>query len=164
MPTTTFDPSQFPLINKGHKFEEFTPGRTFVHHWGRTLTAADNVIFSTALCFWSPMYLNAQYARAHDHRDAVVNPMLVLCIAVGLSVEDLSEAGGPFLGIEACRFHTPVYPGNTVRAVSTVIAARESETRPDEGIVTWSTEVFNQDEVLVASYERTNLVAKRAGS
>ena len=72
------------------------------------------------------MYLNAEYARAHEHPDAVVNPMLVLCTAVGLSVEDLSEAGGPFLGIEACHFHSPVYPGDTVRAVSTVIATRES--------------------------------------
>jgi itaconyl-CoA hydratase len=164
MATTTFDPSNFPVMIKGHKFDEFTLGRKFVHHWGRTLSAADNVIFSTALCFWNPMYLNVEYARAHGHVDTVVNPMLVLCTAVGLSVEDLSEAGGPFLGIEACRFHVPVYPGDTVRAVSTVVATRESETRPNEGIVTWTTEVFNQDDVLVASYERTNLVAKRSST
>ena len=35
----------------------------------------------------------------------VINPMLVLCTVVGLSVEDLSEAGGPFLGVDELTFH-----------------------------------------------------------
>jgi acyl dehydratase len=141
MARAAFDPSQFPLASKGHKFEDFTEGRSFEHHWGRTLTDADNILFSTALCHWAPMSLNVEYARAHGHPEVVVNPMLVLCTAVGLSVEDLSEAGGPFLGIEDCAFHHPVYPGDTTRAASTVISARESDSRPESGIVTWRTEV-----------------------
>ena len=44
----------------------------------------------------------------------MVNPMLVLCTVVGLTVEDLSEAGGPFLGLEGCEFKQPVYPGEEV--------------------------------------------------
>ena len=52
--------------------------------------------------------------------NAVINPFLVLCTVVGLSVEDLSEAGGPFLGIDELTFHRPVYPGDTLTARSDV--------------------------------------------
>jgi itaconyl-CoA hydratase len=155
------DFSTFPLARKGRSFEDFEVDAVFEHHWGRTLTSADNVVFSTATCAWNAMYLNVEFARAHGHPDVVVNPMLVLCTVVGLSVEDLSETGGPFLGIENCTFHRPVHPGDTLTARSTVVAVRESSSRPDDGIVTWSTEAHNQDGELVVDYQRTNLVAKR---
>ena len=89
--------------------------------------------------------------------------MLVLCTVVGLSVEDLSEAGGPFLGVDDCDFHAPVYPGDTLTAESTVVSARESGSRPGFGIVTWHTEGRNQRGEIVVDYKRTNLVAKRRG-
>jgi acyl dehydratase len=157
---TSFDAAAFPLARKGHRFEDFQVGQVWTHHWGRTITAGDNALFSTATCHWSPMYLNAEYARAHEHPDTVVNPMLALCIVVGLSVEDLSEAGGPFLGVEECVFHRPLYPGDTVTARSTVVDARTSESRPGAGIVTWHTEAYDQHGTLVLEFKRTNLVAR----
>src|SRR4029078_7522256 len=96
----------------------------------------DNALFSTAMCNWNPMHLNAEYARGHGHPDVVVNPMLVLCRTVGLSVEDLSEAGGPFLGMEDVVFHRPVHPGDTITASSTVVDAGESQSRPTSAICT----------------------------
>ena len=159
-----FDPAQFELVPHGNRYEDFEIGQTFVHHWGRTITAGDNAVFSTATCNWNPMHLNAEFARAHGHPDMVVNPMLVLCTVLGLSVEDLSEAGGPFLGVEACRFHLPVYPGDTITARSTVTAKRESKSRPGNGTVTWHTEASNQRGETVVDFERTNLVAMRAGA
>src|SRR5207302_1720689 len=50
---TDFDPAAFPLVQKGHQFEEFTVGRVFEHHWGRTITDGDNALFSTAMCNWN---------------------------------------------------------------------------------------------------------------
>ena len=125
------------------------------------ITAGDNAIFSTATCNWNPLHLNAEYARSEGHPDVVVNPMLVLCTVVGLSVEDLSEVGGPFLGMEDVVFHRPVHPGDTLTASSTVVDTRESGSRPHVGIVTWHTEANNQHGDLVVTYRRTNLVAKR---
>lgn len=158
---STFDPAAFPLMAKGRRYEDFSVGQVLAHHWGRTITAGDNALFSTATCNWNPLHLNVEYARAHGHPDVVVNPMLVLCTAVGLSVEDLSEGGGPFLGVDDCRFHQPVYPGDTLTATSVVVDARESTSRPDTGIVTWRTEGRNQRGELVVELTRTNLVAKR---
>jgi acyl dehydratase len=82
---------------------------------------------------------------------------------VGLSVEDLSEAGGAFLGMEDVTFHRPVYPGDTLTAASTVVDKRESSSRPNDGIVTWHTEAHNQRGEMVVDYRRTNLVTKGRG-
>lgn len=159
-----FDPSEFRLVKRGHQYEDFAVDQTFSHHWGRTVTAGDNAAFSTTTCNFNPMHLNADYARSHGHPDVVVNPMLVLCTAVGLSVEDLSEGGGPFLGVENCRFLQAVHPGDTITAASVVTAMRESNSRPDSGTVTWNTEVRNQRGEVVLTYTRTNLITKRGSA
>ena len=153
-----FDPSEFPTLEKGRGFESFRAGQEFSHHWGRTLTRYDNVLFSAAMCFWNPMLLNARYAEAHGHPDTPINPMLVLCTAIGLSVEDLSERSTAFLGVDECQFHRPVYPGDTVRAESEVLTCRRSSSRAGEGIVAWRTNAFNQRDELVLSFQRANLV------
>lgn len=158
---TDFDPSTFPVWRRGNQYQDFSPGQLWQHHWGRTLTHADNATFTSATCNWNPMHTNVEYARAHGHPDVVVNSMLVLCTVLGLSVEDLSEAGGPFLGVNDCRFHRPVYPGDTITASSEVVETRESASRPRDGIVTWHTEARNQRGELVLDFRRTNLVAKR---
>jgi acyl dehydratase len=155
-----FDPGTFRLVRRGRGFEDFRVGQHFQHHWGRTLTNADNAIFTTTTLSYNPLYFNAEYARAAGHPGVVINPMLVLCTIVGLSVEDLSEAGGPFLGVDELTFHRPVYPDDTLTARSTVMATRESESRPGFGIVTWHTEGRNQRDELVVDYTRSNLVTK----
>jgi itaconyl-CoA hydratase len=159
--TTPFDASTFEVVAHGRRFEDFEVGQAFLHHWGRTITAADNTLFSTSMCCWLPMYLNVPYAQSHGHPDAVVHPMLALCTVVGMSVEDLSEGGGAFLGLEDCTFHRSVYPGDTLVARSTVVAMRRSQSRPG-GIVTWRTEGHNQHGDLVVDFTRTNLVAARS--
>lgn len=164
MTSTDPDFSTFPVYEKGNKYEDFSVGDTLNHHWGRTITAGDNALFSTATCTWHPLYLNAAFARQHEHPDMVVNPMLVLCTVVGLSVEDLSESGGPFLGLNDCTFHRPVYPGDTLTAKSTVLDRRESANRPGVGIVSWRTEAFNEAGDLVVDFIRTNLVELREAS
>lgn len=155
-----FDATVFTLQRKGRSLEDFAVGQRFTHHWGRTLTDADNAIFTTATLAYNPLYFNVEYAWAEGHPGVVVNPMLVLCTVVGLSVEDLSEAGGPFLGVDELTFHRPVYPGDTLTAESEVLAVRESASRPAFGIVTWHTEGRNQRGELVVDYQRTNLIAR----
>ncbi len=155
------DFSEFDLWRRGQQFEDFALGQTFTHHWGRTLTAGDATLFASVALRYCPLYVNAEYAKAAGHRDLVVDPLLVLSTVIGLSVEDLSEAGGPFLGVNKVEFGAPVHPGDTITAESTVIDLRESESRPATGIVSWRTVGTNQHGETVVEYERTNLVAKR---
>ena len=155
------DISAFETRPKGKQFEDFEVGQVLEHHWGRTLSQADNALFATSTHAFNPIYFNVEAARADEHPDTVLNPMLVLCTVVGLSVEDLSEGGGPFLGVNDVTFHRPAYPGDTLVARSTVTAKRESKSKPGVGIVSWHSEGLNQRKELVVSYERTNLSFKR---
>ena len=149
------------LIPKGNRYEDMTVGKVFEHHWGRTITDGDNAAFTTQTLSFCPLYFNKEYAKSMGHPSTVVNPMLVFNTVFGLSVEDLSEGGGPFLGVDDCQFLKPVYPGDTLVAKSTVEEARTSKGQPAFGIVRWHTEGFNQNEEKVISFNRTNLVRKR---
>jgi len=152
------------LWAKGNRFEAMIEGRVFEHHWGRTITDGDNAAFTTQTLSFCPLYFNQPYAQSLGHRTTVVNPLLVFNTVFGLSVEDLSEGGGPFLGVDDCNFEQPVYVGDTLTARSTVTAARQSKGQPGFGIVTWHTEGFNQAGERVIEFNRTNLVRRtRAG-
>jgi acyl dehydratase len=148
---------------KGNYYEDFTPGREFDHHWGRTLTESDNILFSALTSFYNPLYFNCAYARAEGYERGVVNPILLFLTVFGLSVEDLSEAGVAFLGVDDLTFHGSVSLGDTVMARSTVRSARRSSKDPRQAIVTWQTEGFDQDGHLVIEFLRTNLVNAREG-
>ena len=149
------------LLPKGNRFEDMTQGRVFDHHWGRTITDGDNAVFTTQTLSFCPLYFNEPYAQSLSHPSTVVNPLLVFNIVFGMSVEDLSEGGGPFLGVDECEFCDNVYVGDTLTARSTVVSARESKGRKGFGIVTWHTEGSNQRGEKVLDYLRTNLVRKR---
>jgi itaconyl-CoA hydratase len=152
------------LRSKGNRYEDMVEGRVFAHHWGRTITAGDNAAFTTQTLSFCPLYFNEPYAQSLGHPRIVVNPLLVFNTVFGLSVQDLSEGGGPFLGVEACRFLAPVYVGDTLTARSTVAARRESRGQAGMGIVTWHTEGFNASGERVIEFRRTNLVRMRAAS
>jgi itaconyl-CoA hydratase len=146
---------------RGFLFEDFEIGRTFDHHWGRTFTAAESMAFATSTMHYNPLYFDDEYARSLGFPRAPVNPFLVFATVLGLSVEDLSEAGGPFLGLEDLVHGEAVYPGDTVRAASVVVAARPSTSRPGWGVVEWETTGTNQRGEVVIRYRRANLSRRR---
>lgn len=149
-----------PIRLRGNTYDAFAVGNVYKHHWGRTVRPADNVLFTSATLQVNPLYFNRPYAQAKGHPDIVVAPMLVFSIVFGLSVEDLSERGGAFLGVEKLTFHKPVYEGDTLRAQSTVVALRESRSDVKHGIATWHTEGFNQRGERVVDFQRSNMVIR----
>ena len=153
--------SQAKLWPKGQLFEDFEEGQKFVHHWGRTITESDTINFTTLTLSYNPLYSNREYAKAHGHPDIVVNPQLVFNVVLGLTVEDCSEIGGPFLGVFDLTYHHQVYPGITLRAESETTECRISDSNPANGIVTWHSKGFDQDDRLVVDFKRTNLVRLR---
>lgn len=148
-------------VRKGNIFADFSIGQVFTHHWGRTLTQAENALYSTLTLHFNPHYFNAEHAKAHGHDDILLNPLLIFNTVFGLSVEDLSEAGGgPFLGVEELTHHRAVLAGETLTAQSIVIAKRDTKKWPDFGIVTWHTEGFQSDGARVIDFKRSNLIRR----
>ncbi|HEX5467770.1 MAG TPA: MaoC family dehydratase [Gaiellaceae bacterium] len=145
------------LRERGRRYDDFEVGHAYRHHWGRTVTEADTLLFATATLAYNPLYLNVELAKEEGHPALVVDPYLVLAIVVGLSVEDLSERSEALLGLEEVEFLEPVYPGDTVTAESVVAGKRPSRSRPATGVVTWSTEGRNQRGRPVVRLTRSNL-------
>ncbi|MDQ8035462.1 MAG: MaoC family dehydratase [Bordetella sp.] len=154
--------TQARLWPRGNRYEDFDIGRRFVHHWGRTVGPVDNTLFSTLTLHYNPHYTNTAFAQAHGHRDTPVNPLLVFNTVFGLSVEDLSEGGGPFLGVDELSYLKTVYPGDTLHATSEVVARRLASNRPGYGIVTWHTVGSDQHGDEVIRFKRSNLVKQRS--
>ncbi|OWU84185.1 dehydratase [Oceanicola sp. 22II-s10i] len=152
--------SEATYWTRGNRYGDFHEGLHFDHHWGRTITEGDNTLFTVLTMHYNPRYTNAEAARAEGHDTTPVNPLLVFNTVFGLTVEDCSEGGGPFLGVDDLVYGAPVYPGDTVYATSDTVDCRESEKRPAFGIVTWATRGVNQRGEEVIRFRRTNLVRK----
>lgn len=144
-------------------YEDFDPGRVFVHRRGRTITDADALLFATTTHLSQPAYFDRLEARRGGNEVLPVSPYLLLAVVIGLSVEDLSESGGPFLGADDIRFGDPVPVGSTIEAASRVVMRRESGKRPGWGIVEWET-VGAVGEQEVVRFRRTSLVRKKDAS
>ena len=148
--------------SRGNHYDDFSVGQLITHHWGRTISSADNVLFTTLTLHYNPLYTNAHYAQAHGYSDMVVCPLLIFNTVFGMSVEDLSEGGGgPFLGVDALTYHRPMLVGETIYAESEVIKKREAASRPGWGIVTWHTKGFDAESRLVVDFRRSNLIKKK---
>lgn len=146
------------LRKRGRGYHDFQVGEVIRHHWGRTITESDTIQFSHLTLAFNPLYFNRDYARAHGHPDIVVNPQLVFNVILGLSVEVCSEAlGGPFLSVSDLVYHEPVYPGDTLTAVSRTVSKRESASTEGRGVVSWHNEGFNQHGRIVIEFRRANL-------
>ncbi len=150
------------IIERGRFFEEFQVGDTYRHHWGRTLNEGECTLFTTWTMNANPLYFNKVYAQSLGHPTTPVNPLLVMNTVFGMTVEDLSEQALAHLGYWAMTFPRPVYPGDTLFAESVVLDKRESDSKPDRGIVHVRTTGTNQEGQVVLSYERKILVKKRS--
>ena len=143
-------------------YEEFAPGQVIDAEWTRTVTETDNVLFSSMTMNVARLHLDAEYMKGTEFGRPIVNSLFTLGLLVGMTVHNTTNGTAVAnMGMEAVRFPAPVFAGDTLRALTTVVAMRESRSRPDAGIVTLRHEAFNQADVLVASCERAALMRRR---
>ncbi|VXC31012.1 MaoC family dehydratase [Plantibacter sp. T3] len=149
-----------PVIEqRGLYFEEFVAGATYRHRPGRTLTEADNVLFSTLTMNGQSLHVDAAWSATGPFGERLVNSMLTLSTLVGLSVAQLTEQTiVANLGFTDIAFPNPMRHGDTLYAETLVTAKRLSSSRPGEGVVTLLHTGRNQDGVVVATATRSTLV------
>jgi len=146
----------------GKYFEELEVGMTFAHEPGRTVTETDNLLFSALTLNPQPLHLDAEFARATQHGQILVNSIFTLGLLVGLSVGDttLGTTLGN-LGFGKTTFPNPVFIGDTLRAHSKVLEKRASATKPDRGIVTFEHRAINQRGEVVCECVRGAMMMRR---
>lgn len=150
----------------GLYYEEFKVGMEFHHAVRRTVTEMDNVLFSSLTHNPAALHLDEEYCRTETEFGArIVNSAFTLGLMVGVSVGD-TTLGTTIanLGWDEVRFPRPLFHGDTVHVVTTVLDLRESRSRPDTGIVGFLHQAFNQRDELVATCRRNALMRKRPAS
>jgi itaconyl-CoA hydratase len=145
----------------GRYFEDFTVGDTYEHRPNRTLSETDNTWFTLLTMNTHPMHFDAEFAKHSEFGRCIICSPLTVAIMVGLSVSDVSQKAIANLGWTNIRLTHPLFAGDTLSAESAVLSKRESQSRPNAGIVTIKTSGFNQTGTLVCDFERTMLIAKR---
>ena len=134
-----------------------------MHAPGRTITEADNVLFTTLTMNTQALHLDAAFSDAlPPFNQRLVNSMFTLSTLVGLSVTQLTQGtivGN--LGFSEIAFPKPLFHGDTMYAETVVTDKRESKSRPGEGIVTFAHTARNQHGDIVATASRKTMVRKQ---
>ena len=146
----------------GRYLEDFAAGQVIVHDLRRTVTETDNLLITTLTHNPQPLHLDADYAAGTEFGRIVVNGLFTFALMVGASVADTTLGTlVANLGYDAVIMPAPVFVGDTLHFETTVIETRESQSRPNAGVVTFEHRAFNQAGVLVCQARRTALVQKR---
>lgn len=145
----------------GRFFEDFHVGDVYRSRIGRTVTEYDNVLFTLMSNNTNQIHFNVEYARKTGFDKPLMNSIVTLAVIAGLGVADISENGFA-LGWDKIELPNPVFAGDTLYSESEVIEARESKSRPQQGIIKVRTTGLNQKGVTVIVYARSVMVWKRA--
>ncbi len=149
-----------PKTRPGRFFEDFAVGDVIRHATPRTVTTGDVALY-TALCGSRfAVQSSDAFAASIGYPRAPVDDLLVFHVVFGKTVPDVSLNAIANLGYAACRFLAPVYPGDTLSAVSEVIGVKENS-NGESGVVYVRSTGFNQDGIAVLDYVRWVMVRKR---
>jgi len=145
----------------GRYFEEFKVGDIYEHRPGKTITEADNHMFTLLTLNTHPMHFDAEFAAASEFKRNIVVSPYTLALLIGMSVTDVSQKAIANLGMEEVKFTAPVFAGDTIYGESEVLAKRESKSRPGQGVVSVRTLGKNQEGVMVCTFVRNILLPSR---
>ena len=147
---------------RGLWFEEFDTEVVYLHRPGRTVSEADNVIFTTLTMNPQALHLDEAWSSHQTFGTRLVNSLFTLSTLVGLSVGQLTQGTiVANLGFRDVRFPEPVFHGDTIYAETVVLEKRASKSREGEGIVTFEHTAKNQKGVIVAVAVRSTLMQMR---
>ena len=146
----------------GRFYGDWQVGDRIEHEIRRTVTETDNLLFSTMTHNPQPLHIDAEAAAASEHGRILVNGTFTFALMVGLSVGDTTLGTlVANLGYDKLAMPAPVFIGDTLRATSKVAELRDSRSRPDAGLVTFSHEMLNQRGQTVCRCLRTALLQRR---
>jgi acyl dehydratase len=143
-------------------FEDVEVGMRFESP-ARTITEADLVNFAGVSGDFNPLHTDEAFAATTPYGRRIAHGMLALSVVTGLrqrmGVFDGTLLG--FLEIRSWKFRRPVFPGDTIRAVTSVAELRETS-KPDRGVMIQGIEVLNQEDEVVQDGEFVTLLRRRA--
>ena len=144
----------------GRFFEDFRIGETLRHATPRTLNAGDASLYSALYGSRFAVQSADTFAQRLGYPRAPIDDLLAFHVVFGKTVPDVSLNAIANLGYAEGRFLSPVYPGDTLTAMSEVIGLKENSNR-QSGVVYVRTTGTNQQGRTVLDYVRWVMVRKR---
>ncbi len=111
---------------------------------GRTITEADIVNFAGLSGDFNPIHIDHEFARGTPFRRPIAHGLLIFSIGSGLGLHAPPVRTLAILSIKEWHFRDPVFPGDTVHVVSTVLD-KQLRGRGRRGEITWKRQIFKQD-------------------
>jgi acyl dehydratase len=107
---------------RGLWYEELEVGALYRHAPGRTVSEADNILFSTLTMNPQALHLDEAWAAQQPFGQRLVNSLFTLSTLVGLSVAQLTQGTiVANLGFSDVVFPKPVFHGDTLYAETVVV-------------------------------------------
>lgn len=144
----------------GNFFEDFQLGQVIRHATPRTVTTGDVAVYNGLFGARFAVQSSDEFARKIGYPRSPIDDLLVFHVVFGKTVPDISLNAVANLGYANCRFLRPVYPGDTLTAISEVIGLKENSNKKT-GIVYVRSRGMNQNGEDVLDYARWVMVQKR---
>ena len=110
---------------EGRFYVDFEAGDIYRSRFGRTVTEADNQMFTHLTMNTNPLHFDAEYVSGTKWERILVNSTFTLALIVGMSVKDVSENAMANLGWEEVKLPNPVFIGDTLYSETEVLEKRE---------------------------------------
>lgn len=110
--------------NPGRFFEDYRLGEVIAHAVPRTLTVGEKAVYHALYPARHGLHSSDEFARGCGLPASPLDDMIAFHTVFGKSVPDISLNAVANLGYAEARFLRPVWPGDTLRAESTVIGLR----------------------------------------
>ncbi len=146
--------------NPGRFFEDYRVGQVIAHAVPRTISGGERAFYHALYPARGALYSSDAFARACGLPASPVDDLIAFHVVFGKTVPDVSLNAVANLGYAEGRFHTPVYPGDTLVSRSEVIGLKENS-NGKTGVVWVRTSGENQRGEVVLDYVRWVMVRKR---
>jgi acyl dehydratase len=131
-------------MGRGLNFEQFELGDEFVSQ-SRTVTEADVVAFAGLSGDFNPLHTDALFAGETPFGERIAHGMLIASMATGMSNwTGVFEGTTIALMEQVIRYKGAVKLGDTIH-LELSVAAKKETSKSDRGIVTFDTQVINQE-------------------
>lgn len=143
-------------------FEDFQIGQRMRHGRGATIGEIENgllskLVMNTAQAHWNEHFLTGGPLGS----GRLVFGLITGSVVFGLASQDVAEHAVAEIGCTGLRFKAPVHHGDTVYALTEVVAVEPAD-RSDAGLVTLQHWGVTHDDRVVFEGRRTILVKRRS--
>lgn len=146
--------------NPGRFFEDYRPGQTIAHAAPRTLSGGEQALYHALYPARHALHSSDAFARTCGLAASPMDDLILFHTVFGKTVPDISLNAVANLGYAEGRWLAPLWPGDTLRATSTVIGLRENSNGAS-GVIWVRTRGLNQRDEPVLDYVRWVMVRKR---